>query len=261
MANCPSSFVIKNNARKASAAFLSRCGQALGKAAQSVSAHAGAAAGVEAILSPTGVQTLLNSIRKAETKLRAFLAENGNLRLPLRQLPEETVDPKATQHKKEKAADSEHTIVPIAIGDDGSIKETVATRAHDLQVSPGSHVMVNSAKGKKRKFVITDLQQDSMSVECLDESKECIKLDLKDFASGHVQRPELEKKRKTRADRRHSNAWPCMGSCWQERCRRGPPAVAFFGLVPHSHHQYPKLDHCENSPRRDWGANLIGQAM
>jgi hypothetical protein len=161
---------MKNNARKASAAFLSRCGEALGKAAQSASVADGRPAGSEATLSATGVHTLINTIRKAETKLRAYLTENGNVQLPLRQLPVETFDPKARQNKQEKADGLEHKIVPITIDSDGSVQETVASRAHDLQVCQGSHVIVDSAKGQKRKFVITDLQQDSMLVECLDES-------------------------------------------------------------------------------------------
>ena len=45
----------------------------------------------------------------------------------------------------------------------------MATRAHDMQVAMGSHVVVDTPKGKKRKFVVFELKEDLMSVECLDD--------------------------------------------------------------------------------------------
>ena len=100
------------------------------------------------------------------------------MQLPDRKLPKEPEEP--TKPDANPKQDLDAAVVPISIGDDGTVKETVATRAHDMQVAVGSHVVVD----RKRKFVVFELKEDLMSVECLDESVDCIKLALPEFKAG-----------------------------------------------------------------------------
>ena len=150
----------------------------MGKAANSLTVPEGAPPGTEATLPPTKAEDLLNAIKPAETKLRKFLSGH-EMQLPERQLPKEPEEPtKADANPKQ---DVDAAVVPISINDDGTVKETVATRAHDMEVAVGSHVVVDTPKGNKRKFVVFELKEDLMSVECLDESGDCIKLGLPEF--------------------------------------------------------------------------------
>ena len=113
------------------------------------------------------------------------------MQLPERQLPKEPEEP--TKADATPKQDVDAAVVPISINADGTVKETVSTRAHDMEVAVGSHVIVDTPKGKKRKFVVFELKEDLMSVECLDESGDCTKLGLAEFKAGQIELAPREK--------------------------------------------------------------------
>jgi hypothetical protein len=121
---------------KGQSAFLSRCGDALGKLKPSE----------DPAEQEKRTFAALNAVRSAESKLRQFLShKSSTVQLPDRMLPEQEVDPKEEQ-KNQKELDKTKTkaslsFAPVVYNAKGEAVEDNLLKARDLGMAVGSSVM------------------------------------------------------------------------------------------------------------------------
>lgn len=155
--------------RKATSAFLSRCGLAIGKAGSGVAGGAS--------LADERRSALLGDLAVAESKLREFLAKHGAASLPPDRVhPEPAPVVGAKPQKPHPGGRSSAVVAPLQVRD-GRVLETVSTVAHDLGVGVGGSVLF-----QEKAYTVDSIAQDVMVIKHEATSKTLTVEDVKTLA-------------------------------------------------------------------------------
>lgn len=111
-------------------------------------------------------KALRNDVRLAETKLRDFLMAHGCGTLPKRVLPEPDVD----NADKKQSAPSGTDLAPVMMAapisiKNGSVQETVATRAYDAGFAAGKEVVLLAGKKRDAIGTVVSVSRDNLVVD------------------------------------------------------------------------------------------------
>ena len=146
-------------------------------------------------LSKDGIDNLIDTVRRAETKLQKYLKDAGVV-ITDRVLPAEKPQaPKKTQHDSISQPTNPDFVAPLKLDEDGKVCDSVASRAFDMGLAVGCHVERELASGTSKQYVIKCLEQDRMILTSFDERKEELEVTLEGMVSIKMMKPPAKRKK------------------------------------------------------------------